>query len=273
MKRPGPRPEWKTSVASLLEVQARFAAAMRGERGLAEADVVDGGIEAAARLAIYRNNARAMFDGALERTYPVLRRRVGEDYFRQLTRGYRERFPSRSGDLHWIGEHFARYLAATEAGSGYEWLAELAELEWACECALICAREQPVEPQVLVRLAPDDLARARLRLQPSLHCVASNYPVLEVWRANQPEADGHAVDLERGGQCVLVSCGPDGLELAEAPAAALEFTRLLKAGTPLGAAVEGSGLDLAELPGVLARLFSSGLVTEVSVPAAEHDPP
>jgi len=259
-------------VASLPDLQARFAAALRGERGLLEADVADDGIEAAARLSIYRNNARAMFDGALERTYPVLRRRVGEDYFRQLARGYRERFPSRNGDLHWIGEHFARYLAETEAGTGYEWLAELAELEWACECAFIAARESPVETRELLGLAPDDLARARLRLQPSLHCVASSFPVLEVWRANQPDADGHAVDLSRGGQCVLVSCGADGLELVEVPAAALEFTRLLQAGTPLGAAVEESGLDLVELPGVLARLFSSGLVAGVTVPSAEDDP-
>jgi hypothetical protein len=69
-----------------------------------------------------------------------------------------------------------------------------------------------------------------------------------------------------------VSCGSDGLELAEMTAAALEFTRLLQAGTPLGAAVEESGLDLAELPGVLARLFSSGLVTGITVAAAEDDP-
>jgi len=96
--------------------------------------------------------------------------------------------------------------------------------------------------------------------------------VLEVWRANQPDADGHAVDLSRGGQCVLVSCGADGLELAEVTTAALEFTRLLQAGTPLGTAVEESGLDLAELPGVLTRLFSSGLVTGITVAAAEDDP-
>jgi len=259
-------------VASLPEIQARLAAALRGAPGVAEVDVVDDGIEAAARLAVYRNNARAMFDGALERTYPVLRRRVGEDYFRQLARGYRVRFPSRSGDLHWVGEHFARYLAETEAGTGYAWLAELAELEWACECAFIAARESPVEPRELLGLAPDDLARARLRLQSSLHCVASSWPVLEVWRANQPDADGHAVDLSRGGQCVLVTCGADGLELAEVTTAALEFTRLLQAGTPLGTAVEESGLDLAELPGVLTRLFSSGLVTGLTVAAAEDDP-
>ena len=259
-------------MASLPELQARFAAALRGERGHAAADVVEDGIEAAARLSIYRNNARAMFEGALERTYPVLRRRVGEDYFRQLAHGYRERHPSRNGDLHWVGEHFARYLAESEAGTGYAWLAELAELEWACERAFIAAREQPVDAHALVRLAPDDLAQARLQLQPSLHCVASSFPVLEVWRANQPDAEGHAVDLSLGGQCVLVSCGPDGLELVEVSRDAFEFTRLLQSGTPLGTAVEQSGLDLAGLPGVLASLFSSGLVTGVTVPEAWQDP-
>lgn len=258
-------------MASLPELQARFAAALRGNLGPFERDIVGDGLEAAGRLDIYRNNARAVFEGALERTYPVLRRRVGEDYFRQLAHGYRERFPSRSGDLHGVGEHFSRHLAGTEAESGYGWLAELAELEWACECAFVAAREQPVGPQALAGLTPDELGLARLRLQPSLHCVASSFPVLDVWRANQPEADGHAVDLARGGQCVLVRCGVDGLQLVEVSATALAFTRQLQAGAPLGSAVDESGLDLAELPGVLGTLFSGGLVTGVTGPSLEND--
>jgi hypothetical protein len=258
-------------VASLPELQARFAAALRGDSGPIERDVVGDGLEAAGRLDIYRNNGRAVFEGALERTYPVLRRRVGEDYFRQLAHAYRERFPSRSGDLHGVGEHFARYLAETEADSGYGWLAEIAELEWACEYAFVAAREQPVGPQALANLSPDELGLARLRLQPSLRCVASSFPVLDVWRANQPEAGGHAVDLARGGQCVLVSCGADGLELVEVSAAALAFTQQLQAGVPLGDAVDESGLDLAELPGVLGMLFSGGLVTAVIGPSLESD--
>lgn len=258
-------------MASLPELQARFAAALRGDPGPIEHDVVGDGLESAGRLDIYRNNVRAVFEGALERTYPVLRRRVGEDYFRQLAHGYRERFPSRSGDLHGVGEHFARYLAETEAESGYAWLAELAELEWACECAFVAARERPVGPQALAGLTPDELGLARLRLQPSLRCVASSFPVLDVWRANQPEADGHAVDLARGGQCVLVSCGVDGLDLVEVSGAALAFTRQLQAGASLGSAVDESGLDLAELPVVLGMLFAGGLVTAVTGSSMESD--
>jgi hypothetical protein len=210
-----------------------------------------------------------MFEGALERTYPVLRRRVGDDFFRQLARGYRKRFPSRSGDLHWVGQHFPQYVAETQADSGYAWLAELATLEWACEASLVASREPPIGIEVLAGLGPDLIANARLRLQPSLHCVGATIPVLDVWRANQPGAGGQPVDLSRGAQHVLVSCGDDGLELREVVATDLEFVRLLRDGATLGAAVDQSDLALGALPGVLGLLFRAGLVTRVLEPPAE----
>ena len=83
-------------MASLRDLQAGFAAALRVEvhaaagagsdaaaRSFVE-EIVGGTFEPRERLQVYRNNSRVMFDGALERTYPVLQRRVGEDYFRQL---------------------------------------------------------------------------------------------------------------------------------------------------------------------------------------------
>ncbi|HLB85827.1 MAG TPA: DNA-binding domain-containing protein, partial [Steroidobacteraceae bacterium] len=173
-------------MASLPELQARFSAALRGDPDALVREVSSGGIDAAGRVSIYRSNSLAMFEGALERTYPVLRRRVGDDYFHQLARGYRARHPSRSGDLHWIGEHFPGYVAHTETGTGYEWLAELAALEWACETALVARQEPAVGLAALAGLPPDQLGATGLRFQPSLRCIASSFPVLDVWRANQP---------------------------------------------------------------------------------------
>lgn len=224
-------------------------------------DVIADGVAPEARLRIYRNNSRAMFEGALERTYPVLRRRVGEDYFRQLAHGYRERHPSRSGDLHWVGRDFPAYVSETLGDSEYAWLAELAALEWVCECALVATYRAPLGIEALTGLDPDALGDARLKLQDSLHCVASSFPVLDVWRANQPEAAGEAVDLALGGQCVLVSCGDEGLELREVPPPVLEFVRLLQQGVTLGEAVDGSALAPDELPRALGTLFEAGSVT------------
>jgi hypothetical protein len=254
-------------MASLPELQACFAAALRGDPHVLTSHVSGSGIDADGRVSIYRNNARAMFEQALERTYPVLRRRVGDEYFHQLARGYRARHPSRSGDLHWIGEHFPGYVAETETGTGYAWLAELAALEWACETALVARQEPAVGPESLSLLRPEQLGTTRLRLQPSLRCVASSFPVLDVWRSNQPGAEGAPVDLQRGAQCIAVSCSAGGLELREVSPAVLEFLRLLQCDRTLGEAVDRSRLPLESVPDALALLFRAGLVTAV-LPAA-----
>ena len=96
---------------ALLELQRQFAAGLRGERVDAGSWVEDDGLLPAARLGVYANNSRAFFEQALALTYPVLRRRVGDDYFDQLASLYRARHPSPSGDLHEVGRAFASFLA------------------------------------------------------------------------------------------------------------------------------------------------------------------
>jgi hypothetical protein len=258
-------------VRSLPEIQAGFAAALRGDTASGAADVAGDGLSPAGRLRIYQHNSRAMFEGALERSYPVLRRRVGEAYFSQLAHGYRQRHPSRSGDLHWVGEHFPEYLSSTQAGTGYEWLAELAALEWACESALVAAQSRPVGAEALAQLTADEIGGARLLLQQSLRCIASSFPVLEVWRANQPDGDGQPVDLSKGPQYVLVSCGETGLELREVSATILDFTRRLQQGVALGEALDQSGLAIESVAGALGLVFEAGLVTNVSHRSLEQE--
>jgi hypothetical protein len=258
---------------TLADLQARFGAALRSTG--ADADVavgalaeciVDDGLAPASRVQVYRNNSRAMFEGALERTYPVLKRRVGEDYFRGLAREYRVDHPSRNGDLHWIGQAFASWLEPRLAGSEYEWLVDLARLEWACEEALVSPRRPALDASQLAEVAPDTLADVGLGLQPSLRVVRSEYPVWSVWRENQPGEPGKPIDLSQGAQHVVVTCGDDGLVLHSLPAQQFGFVAALAAGAPLGDALEASGLDVDRLPGVLAWLFSDGLVVALREP-------
>jgi len=258
-------------MASLREIQSRFAAALHGQPDDLLEEIPGDGVDPAGRLQIYGNNARAMFEGALERTYPVLRRRVGDDYFRQLARSYRERHASPSGDLHWVGRGFPTFVAATEADTGYAWLADLAALEWACEVALNAAWVTPLAVESLAAISDESIAGTRLELQPSLACVSSPFPILDVWQANQPDASGDAVDLTRGAQHVLVCCGPGGLGLLAVERDAFEFIRALQEGASLGAAVDNSGLPLDELPGVLGMIFQAGLVTGVASVAMENE--
>lgn len=258
-------------MASLRDVQARFAAALRGLPAEVAEEILDDGIDPAGRLRIYSNNSRATFESALGSTYPVLRRRVGDEYFRQLAHHYRERYPSRSGDLHWVGRDFPAFVAETGAATGYAWLADLAALEWACELSLNAAWDLPVAVQSLAGIPDESIGGVRLTLQPSLLCVSSVCPVFDVWQANQPDAPGEPVDLTRGAQYVLVACGPDGLVLRTVEPGTFGLVRALQNGATLGEAVEASRLSLESLPPALGMLFEAGLVTGVETVASENE--
>jgi len=262
--------------ATLAHLQGRFAAALR-ESG-AESDaavrqladcIVDDGLEPARRVQVYRNNARAMFEGALERTYPVLRHQVGDEQFGLLAQSYRAEHPSRSGDLHWVGKKFASWIAPRVAADGRAWLADLARLEWACEETIIAARLPPLAPAELARVAPEALAEVGLVLQPCVRTVSSPFPVWSAWRACQVDGAGEPVDLALGAQHVVVTCGDTGLVLHSLPEDQFLFVTALAGGAPLGSAVESAALDVEALPGMLAWLFGEGLVTALHIPANE----
>ena len=258
---------------TLADLQTRFGAALRSAGKDADAAIgalaeciVDDGLAPASRVQVYRNNSRAMFEAALERTYPVLRRRVGEDYFRGLAREYRAEHPSRNGDLHWIGRAFASWLEPRLAGSEYEWLVDLARLEWACEEALVATRLPPLAPAELGQVAPETLAEVGLVLQPCVRTVSSRFPVWSAWRAGQVDGAGEPIDLALGAQHVVVTCGDTGLVLHSLPEEQFLFVAALAGGATLGSAVELAALDVETLPGLLAWIFGEGLVTSLRIP-------
>ena len=264
----------RPDATTLADLQGRFAAALRASGDDASDDigrfapfVVGDGLDPAARVQVYRNNACAMFEGALARTYPVLRRRVGDGYFQGLASAYREAHPSRSGDLHWVGRSFPVWLEARLAGTEYAWLADLARLEWACEEALVAREVTPLEPAALTQVAPDDLGDAQLVLQPGVRTVESGYPVWSVWRENQPDAPGAPVDFSIGPQWIVVACVNGGLVLHSVPQDHFRFVASLAAGATLAMAVDESGVSIEQLPALLGWLFSERLVVGVAGPA------
>jgi hypothetical protein len=244
---------------SLRDLQREFAVALHG--GVPHLrDFVDDGIPAAARLAVYRNNASATFERALELTYPVVRRRVGDGYFSALARRYRVRHPSRAGDLHEVGREFAAFLARDLDGGPYGWLAELAELEWAVAEAAVEADSPVAGVDVLAHVPADALAGLRLVTVPSLRLVAASVPVLTVWRENRPGEAGAAVDLSTGPQHCAVHRAAGGVELRELPPSEHAFVEALRRGATLEEALDASALPIDDLAPAVHRLFDGGCI-------------
>jgi hypothetical protein len=239
-------------MASLRELQRSFAAALRDPH-------VACAVLPPANLAIYRNNARAAFLGALELTFPVVRRRVGDDYFRQLATFYREQSPSRSGDLHWAGRGFAAFLDEHLRDGEYAWLADLARIEWSrAECSVAAALPS-LPATALAKFGVHEFEHLVFSLQPALELHSSSYPVFSVWLANQAE-NAPPVDQSMGSECGMVLARADHVEVRRLNERLFAFLTALRAGLPLGDAMTRANLESEVLAGALEFIFSEGLV-------------
>lgn len=245
-------------MASLRELQHQFAAALR-DPGVGCA------VRPAVNLDVYRHNVAHQFNNALGLSYPVIRRRVGDDYFRQLAHHYRERCPSRSGDLQWVGREFPAFLAAHLEGSDYAWLADLARLEWARELAGLAEFLPALGAETLGQFAPEDLGQLVFTLQPSLGLVASPFPVFSVWVANQVE-DAPPVDQSKGSESMLILGRAESVEMRLLAPPLFSYLSALAGGATLGDAMTVGGLDESGLLSALQFSFAEGLVCGLSLP-------
>ena len=166
----------------LRELQLGFAAAVLDDAGDGFArHIRAAGLTGARRLQIYRNNVALNLTGALEAAYPVVRRLVGEEFFRYAAARYIARHPSRSGDLHEFGESFPAFLETFGPVAGLVYLPDVARLEWAIHQVFHAASHPPLDasPQP----APDYGFEDRERHQPP-----SASGLREVTRPRSPTA-------------------------------------------------------------------------------------
>jgi len=192
---------------SLPDLQRRFAEALLCERAAGDLAVA-AGIDAAQRIAIYRNNVFSNYRNALGASYPVVCRLVGKPFFDTAVDAFVRECPSNSGDLNGYGGDFGSYLARYPHAKALSYLPDVARLEWAIDEAQRAA-DHTGEPALvaasLAAVAPEHLAGIVLALDPSCRLVASNFPVLHIWRVNQPDYDGDLhVDLDEGPDRLLV---------------------------------------------------------------------
>lgn len=222
------------------------------------------------RLQIYRNNSRLNLTGALEAVYPVVRRLVGEGFFRYATVEYIARHPSHAGDLHLYGASFAAFLASFEPAAGLAYLPDVARLEWSCHQVFHAARHAPLDPLALMAIPPERQGELRFHLHPAAQLLASPFPILRIWQNNQPDcADENPVDLAEGGVKLLIFRSED-LDIRFQPLSDGDFALLqaFAANHVFAAACERAIVAQADfdLPTHFSRWVAQGVVTAFDLP-------
>lgn len=241
---------------ALRELQVQFADALFG--GFDGPDV-----DAPEHLDIYRNNLREGFRKALAIAFPVIEKLMGSDYFRRLALEFLGAHPSRSGNLHHIGAPFPAFLHERFAHTEYAYFADVAALEWAHQQVLIAADAAPITPDFFAAVDPRDYENLRFNLHPATALVRSSYPVIRIWRANQPDnTTDELIDLGAGGDNVLVRRAAECVEFHRLPAGDFAALLALSSGASLGAALDAAQTadECFDLGAALRRILSLGLL-------------
>lgn len=157
------------------------------------------------RFNVYRNNVIVSLTEALAQTYPAIERLLGEDYFKALARSFVIDHPPSSPVLLWYGAKFPDFIEAFPPLSAYPYLADVARLEWAWLQAYHAEDAEPLDPQVLGSVAPENVGDIRFKLHPAANCISSPWPVLSIALANRFSLeDPPAIDLETS-ESVLIA--------------------------------------------------------------------
>jgi len=223
---------------SLAETQARFAHALI-DPGVADVDamVAGDGLTPAARLAIHRHHHVTSLTAALQTTFPVVHRLVGDGFFRYVAHEFISVHPPVRPCLFEYGEALAGFLETFPACAGVPYLPDVARLEWAVNRAVHADDAVPLDFGRLRSLDPADLDGLTLRFEPSVALLGSPWPVDAIWRANQPAADG-VVDLGAGAVRLEIRRLGDDVVFRALPPGTFAFRAALAAGRALEDAVE-----------------------------------
>ena len=218
------------------------------------------GRPAGRRFSVYRNNVAGSLTEGLEQSFPVLKKLLGEDYFKAMAGVFLREHPPRSRLMMFYGADMPAFLEGFPPLAHLPYLADVARLEQALREAYHAADAPPVSTERLGALSPDAFLTARLHLAPALRLVASRFPIWSIWRANtQSEAPAPVMRAE-----AVVILRPEFDAMPHLlPVGGLAFLEALIAGKTVETALELAGEDF-DVGATLALLIGGGGIVGLS---------
>lgn len=257
---------------SLADFQRNFVRALQSSpnHSLRRRMSAPGGAPLEQRFAVYRNNVYHSLTEALSAAFPVIRRLVGDEFFKITARTFLDREMPGRPTLIGYGEGFPEFLESFPPAQNLAYLGDVARLELAYLSAYHAADAEALSGEAFAQIPPEALETARITLHPALRLLTSPYPVFDIWQANQDGAAalGKPIKLSDAGQCGLCARPALSVLLSVLPEGEYAFLSALKAGASLGEAA-GSAAEISQdfdLAGALARAFQLGLFAKIEGP-------
>jgi hypothetical protein len=185
----------------LRELQRELQRNLLGAESAIETAIVDAPpLPAEARLGIYRNAYASRLIEALDDTYAVLHKLLGDDTFEGLARLFIDAHPSAHRSIRWYGRELADFMGECPPFAAQPILSEVARFEWTLSEVFDSPDADPLDRAALKAIDPGRWAGLKFRLHPSLRRLTFEWNTVAVWKAVNADAD--PPDPERSGEPV-----------------------------------------------------------------------
>ena len=222
-----------------------------------------------AGLSVYRNTVAKGCADALAGLFPAVAAVVGPDWVREAAIRFAAAHPPARASLIDYGEAFPDWLADFEPAADMPYLPGLARLDRMWTEAHLAADADPLEPQALAGLTPEDFAVVRAVLHPSARLAAFDDGTPTLWAALRAEGGPPAeLALDAEPQAVLVVRPGGAVTHHILTPGALAFLIACAAEESLG---EAAAVALAEEPDLdlsqaFAALIAAGAFSALTFP-------
>ena len=240
-----------------------FAHGLAQKKPLSPPPIFGGGAKNAnAGFSVYRNNVRSGLSRALGDKFPVIKKLVGEDFFKFLAHEYFHNHPPASPILARYGDALPDFLEDFEPAQDYRYLADVARLEIAWLEAYHADDAAPMQTANVIAAAGDNFETLTTELHPSLRLLSSPYPIASIWRRHQSEFPQGKLRLS-GGENVLIARPHRDVKVHNLTRGAYEAMASLHHGAAIADALStGSNADPEFDPqDFFAQLFEFNIVT------------
>lgn len=168
--------------------QSKFHAALLDPKQPVPEGLSDGqGHPAGARFAVYRNNVACSLTEALEISFPVIQKLIGDENFKKLSAVFLRQHPPKVPMLSQYGDEMPGFLESFKPLEHLGYLPDVARLEQALRLSYHAADANPIAPEALQSLTPEQMAAARFTFAPSMILQHSRWPIHGIWAFNSED--------------------------------------------------------------------------------------
>lgn len=241
--------------------QAGFGAALLNpDLPLPEGVIGPRGKAATKRFSVYRNNVTVSLINVLSDIFPAVERLVGEGFFRDMARVYLSQEPPRSALMFEYGGGFANFLERFEPVAKLPYLPDVARMERAWLDAFHSADADPLQPDSLGVIPPENLGDTTFTPHPATRIVQSRFAAVSIFTASREQRPVDSIrplDPEDG----LITRPFDSVEVRQLPPGAAGFFKALIGGATLS---EAAGITLEQhsgfdLPSAISAMLEAGI--------------